>query len=574
MIRKEEQGRPNSIKFWRQYIFVYLMTTLSLLGPFVLVPGTRLFINEGMAAVGIGTVLIYSTLVFLGYARFINYKIRFTLIAWVFYSLAILLLIFTGPRGNGLIYMACSCILLLIYTERHNSRRILAVNTLVHIALTLLFYLGKPLDLHMHEFGEYWPLIISNSLIISIFIVQMQSFILKGMDRRFRKAEFINCQLITAHDTNIRQIELLNSLRQSGVLMMDTRLTLDERLDMSLKSIQKKLSADPISLSLARRGSDLALCICSNSDDLMNGRVPIPHISGPYLMLSSDEVRNYLNKTEVMKKIGPDQIYFAGQFYTAESVGFLEMILEQGTTPHPSDLNFIQTILFQLSATLTNDQLIRGVKQSRDVLESSYDEILQAWARILELRDIETKGHSTRVVNLCLNLADSAGLPEDEKLQLQRGAFLHDIGKLGIPDSILKKKGPLTEEEWSLMRRHPEIGRDSVGNIPFLKPAIPVIYHHHERWDGKGYPVGLAGEEIPKAARIFMIADVYDALISDRPYRKAMNQEEIVEYMQSERETFFDPELLDIFLEDVDSMVRDRGDDENVISSKLFSDIG
>ena len=290
-------------------------------------------------------------------------------------------------------------------------------------------------------------------------------------------------------------------------------------------------------------------------------------------MLTPDEVGNRSVTTEIMKMTGEDEFYFAGHFYTAESVGLLELILHQKIAPTPCRLNYIQTNLFQLSATLTNDQLIKGIKKSRDILEASYDEILQAWARILELRDIETKGHSTRVVNLSLNLAERAGLSGEEKLQLQRGAFLHDIGKLGIPDSILKKEGPLSKEEWAVMHQHPEIGRDSVGNIPFLKPAVPVIYHHHERWDGQGYPLGLKGSDIPLSARIFIIADVYDALISDRPYRKAMNREEIVDYMRSEREVYFDPEILDLFLDDVDGIVKQRQDDGILISSKLFSDM-
>jgi hypothetical protein len=550
------------------------MTTIVFLGPFVLIPSTRLFIEEGMEAVGFGIVLIFLTMVFMAYARFISYKIRFSVIAWIFYALAIIVFTFTGPKGAGQAYIACSCILLQLYTEKPNNRLILFVNVLVFLGLSLLFYLGKPLNLNLHGFGRYWPIVMSNTLLITVFIVQMQGFILKGMDRRFRKAEYMNRQLMEAQETSNRQIELLNSIRQTGVLMMDTRLSLEERLKLSLGAIKRKLDAGTVCLSLAERGSKQARCIGSSTESLIGRETPIPVIQGPYLTLNPSDIRKRVQRTELMNMTGEKELYFAGHFYTAQSVGLLEIILPWNYDICVCSLNFIQTSLFQLSATLTNDQLIKGIQQSRDILESSYDEVLQAWARILELRDIETKGHSTRVVNLCLNLADRVGLSEGEKLQLQRGAFLHDIGKLGIPDNILKKNGPLTEKEWTLMHRHPEIGRDSVGSIPFLKPAVPVIYHHHERWDGKGYPEGLGGTDIPLAARIFMIADVYDALISDRPYRKAMSREEIVDYMRSEREVFFDPELLDLFLEDVDSMVRDRANDENLISSKLFSDIG
>ena len=171
-----------------------------------------------------------------------------------------------------------------------------------------------------------------------------------------------------------------------------------------------------------------------------------------------------------------------------------------------------------------------------------------AWASILELRDIETKGHSSRVVAITRKLADLLNLKDEEKDSLRRGAFLHDIGKLGIPDSILHKTGGLSEIEWDIMRTHPLIGRNSVLNIPFLQKAIPVIHHHHEHWDGTGYPDGKRREEIPLFARIFTLADIYDALTSDRPYRKALKESDALSYMISQKGQIFDPELLEIFV--------------------------
>jgi len=308
-----------------------------------------------------------------------------------------------------------------------------------------------------------------------------------------------------------------------------------------------------IALSVTSHETGESRCIASLPEEHLCMDVTPPRISGPYLLHTHDEIIHSFEKTALMKRCLAGELYFAGRFFTSYSTGYLEMILRK--EPEEGELNFIQMSLFQLSAAITNNQLIEDLQNSRDSLVASHDEILKAWAMILELRDIETKGHSSRVVSICLNIAEKVGLPEEDRIQLKRGAFLHDIGKLGIPDSILKKEGPLSEEEWILMRSHPAIGRDSVMNIPFLKPAVPVIYHHHERWDGRGYPDALAGEEIPYTARIFMIADVYDALISDRPYRKAMQQEEIAEYMQSQKGIFFDPSLIDVFLENLDELV-------------------
>lgn len=181
-------------------------------------------------------------------------------------------------------------------------------------------------------------------------------------------------------------------------------------------------------------------------------------------------------------------------------------------------------------------------------LAAAYDETIIGWSRALELRDMETKGHSDRVTTWTMDLAKALNLPEEEREILRRGALLHDIGKMGIPDSILLKQGRLTPGEWDWMRRHPVYGRDMLAHIQHLAPSIDVPYCHHERWDGKGYPEGLAGEDIPYHARIFSVVDVFDALTSDRPYRKAWTFEATCEYIASQSGTQFDPKVIDVFL--------------------------
>jgi HD-GYP domain-containing protein (c-di-GMP phosphodiesterase class II) len=182
-------------------------------------------------------------------------------------------------------------------------------------------------------------------------------------------------------------------------------------------------------------------------------------------------------------------------------------------------------------------------------LRESYDLTLQGWARALEYRDGETAGHTHRVTGLGVALAQRLGLNGEEILNLQRGAYLHDIGKMAIPDNILLKPGPLDEEEWKFMRQHPVRAREFISEIPYLQPAIQVAYSHHERWDGKGYPEGLRGEEIPLAARIFTVIDNWDALNSDRPYRKAWPREKIVTYLRQNAGSIFDPKIVGVFLD-------------------------
>jgi HD-GYP domain-containing protein (c-di-GMP phosphodiesterase class II) len=181
-------------------------------------------------------------------------------------------------------------------------------------------------------------------------------------------------------------------------------------------------------------------------------------------------------------------------------------------------------------------------------LRESYDLTLQGWARALEYRDGETAGHTRRVTELSVALAKRLGLSDDEIRNLQRGAYLHDIGKMAIPDNILLKPGPLTEEEWKFMRQHPVRAREFISEIPYLQPAIQVAYSHHERWDGKGYPEGLGGDQIPLPARIFTVIDNWDALNSDRPYRKAWPREKVIAYLRDNAGSIFDPQVVQAFL--------------------------
>ncbi|HCR70336.1 MAG TPA: histidine kinase, partial [Anaerolineae bacterium] len=169
------------------------------------------------------------------------------------------------------------------------------------------------------------------------------------------------------------------------------------------------------------------------------------------------------------------------------------------------------------------------------------------------LRDRETEGHTQRVTELTLRVAAKLGFSDEEMVHIKRGALLHDMGKMAIPDEILQKPGPLDEEEWKKMRQHPVYAFEMLSNISYLHPALEIPFFHHERWDGSGYPRGLKGEEIPLAARMFAIVDVWDALSSDRPYRKKLPRNEVIAYLREKSGTLFEPRLVDIFLEMIET---------------------
>ncbi len=195
------------------------------------------------------------------------------------------------------------------------------------------------------------------------------------------------------------------------------------------------------------------------------------------------------------------------------------------------------------------------MKQQADLLQihrelqDAYEATLKGWVRALDLRDNETEHHSRRVTLLTVELARLMGMSDNELIHVRRSALLHDIGKIGVPDHILHKPGPLTEEEWVIMRKHPQFAHDMLAPIEYLRSALDIPYCHHERWDGTGYPRGLKGEQIPLIARIFAVIDVWDALSSDRPYRKAWPYEKIVAHMREQSGTHFDPKAVELFLQ-------------------------
>lgn len=182
-------------------------------------------------------------------------------------------------------------------------------------------------------------------------------------------------------------------------------------------------------------------------------------------------------------------------------------------------------------------------------LEEAYEETLKGWVHALDLREHETADHSRRVVDLTMRMLELYEFSIEERMTIYRGALIHDIGKIAVPDSILLKPGPLTADEWKVMHRHPENARQMIEKIPYLIPSMDIPYSHHERWDGSGYPRGLSGEAIPLPARIFAVVDVYDALLSDRPYRPAWNEIEVINYLCAQKGILFDPDIVDNFLQ-------------------------
>jgi HD-GYP domain-containing protein (c-di-GMP phosphodiesterase class II) len=231
--------------------------------------------------------------------------------------------------------------------------------------------------------------------------------------------------------------------------------------------------------------------------------------------------------------------------------GVLEIF--QGDKPMP-DLElfeYFQALAAQAAIAIDNATLFKELQSSHAELVLAYDSTIESWGKALNLRDKETEDHTQRVTEMTLRILRIYGMTEKELVHIRRGALLHDIGKMAIPDSILLKKGPLTPEEEEIMYKHPLNAFDILMPIAYLRPALDIPFCHHEKWDGTGYPRGLKGEQIPLAARIFALADIWDALISKRRYREAWPREKVVEYVRTRAGTHFDPNLVDLFLSNI-----------------------
>jgi len=242
--------------------------------------------------------------------------------------------------------------------------------------------------------------------------------------------------------------------------------------------------------------------------------------------------------------------YFGVPLIAKDKVeGVLEVFHRTPLQPDEEWLNFFKALAEQAAIAIDNALLFNDLHNSKIKLERAYDTTLDGWSKALDLRDKETEGHTRRVTELTLQVARKMGFPEEALVQIKRGGLLHDIGKMGIPDSILLKPGALTEDEWAVMRKHTTYAYEMLSPIEYLQPALDIPYCHHERWDGNGYPRGLKEDEIPLVARIFSVADVWDALSSDRPYRKAWEKDRVLDYIRSLVGKQFDPQVVHVFME-------------------------
>lgn len=354
-----------------------------------------------------------------------------------------------------------------------------------------------------------------------------------------------------------RQMERLQALRDIDIAIT-SNLDLALILNVILTQVRTQLKVDAADvLLLDERAKELeyAAGIGFRADTIKGSRIWLGegYAGKAALQRRTIGIEKITGTGDLTRAelLAPEQFlaYYVVPLIAKDKVmGVLEVFHRSPLHPDHDWLKFLEALAGQTAIAVDNAFLFDSLQSSNEELAKAYDKTLEGWSRALDLRDKETEGHSRRVTEMTVCLAKEMGVSDEDLVHIHRGALLHDIGKVGIPDSILLKPGPLTAEEWEIMRMHPVYAYELLRPITFLEPALDIPYAHHEKWNGTGYPRGLKGDEIPLAARIFAVADVWDALRSNRPYRSARPREMVIAYIKEQAGEHFDPDIVEVFL--------------------------
>jgi len=354
-------------------------------------------------------------------------------------------------------------------------------------------------------------------------------------------------------EVNSERVATLLALHDTGV-DLGSNLERDVLLRAITDRAQSLVHGTMAGLYLVREDGRLALALANGVLASYAGVILSPGegvagtVASTRKPILLDDYRAWPGRSPVFATAGIGSVIGVPVLWRGEVLGSLFVNHEVPGRFGAADVETVRLFAEQAAVAIANARLIGDLKGAAEELALAYDATLEGWVHALDLRDRETEGHTHRVVDRTVDLARRAGMAEETLVHVRRGALLHDIGKMGIPDRILQKPGPLTEEEWSVMRLHPTYAHEMLGGIGFLRPALDIPFCHHEKWDGTGYPRGLRGEEISLAARVFAVVDIWDALVSDRPYRKAVPAPQVRAYLRTIAGTHLEPRLVELFL--------------------------
>ncbi|UBV44612.1 PAS domain S-box protein (plasmid) [Deinococcus taeanensis] len=410
-------------------------------------------------------------------------------------------------------------------------------------------------SIRCHKDGRHLPVSITASPILDVS-GQVVGVSAVAQDISARRAAEAQIQQLNEHlKRQLRQLTGLRMIDQAIASSVDLSVT----LGMILDNIQQQLEADAVTV-LVLNPHTLTL-------EYAGTRGFTARLRGPALRLSTGLAGEVALRREALcvpdlrrisltpswrKVLTGERLtayYGAPLMAKGKVVGVIEVLHRTPFEPALPWLEVFDLLASQAAIAVDNAQLLAELEQKNLDLRLAYEETIEGWARALDLRDKETEGHSRRVTEMTVALCQALGVSAEKLVDVRRGALLHDIGKMAIPDAVLLKPGGLTEDEWAQMKKHPEYAVHLLSPIRFLRPALDIPQYHHEQWDGRGYPNGLQGTAIPLTARAFAVVDVYDALTSDRPYRTAWSRDAAMAYNQAAAGTHFDPQVVQVFVD-------------------------
>jgi PAS domain S-box-containing protein/putative nucleotidyltransferase with HDIG domain len=359
------------------------------------------------------------------------------------------------------------------------------------------------------------------------------------------------------HEKTRQKLEQVNALHEIDIAIGSNR-KLQPVLEIILNQVMRELKVDAtdiLVLSPLKRTYDFAAGLGFRTHFIEHSHVKKGEgVTGLAVLekrpISVEDINQEPNFTRALLFVNEEFVSYhcIPLIVDKEVTGILEVFNRSTLNVDTDWLDFFEILAGQAAIAIDNALLFENLQRSNSEITWAYDATIEGWSHALELRDRETQGHTLRVVELTLNIATEMGMSKSDLTQIRRGALLHDIGKMGIPDGILLKPGSLTESEWEVMREHPVLAYNMLSPILFLRQALDIPYCHHEKWDGTGYPRQLKEKNIPLSARIFAVADVWDALCSDRPYRKAWSEEQALSYICEQSGKQFDPDVVNAFL--------------------------
>ncbi len=420
---------------------------------------------------------------------------------------------------------------------------------------------------HEPQSGIYTPMVVDGLVIgiLEIHSYQKDAYSAEDAELLSTIAHQIglsiqNARLFTQIEHQLRQLSALRTIDNA----ISSNTDLNTTLSIILEHVKSELGVDAADILLfkpetmtlehaANRGfhTDMIQRISLRLGEGIAGKTAVERKAVLIEDLANADNRFHyggLLSTEQFVTYGNAPLISKGQLK-----GVLEVFHRSLLKTDREWLTFLEMMGNEAAIAIDNGDLFNELQRSNLDLTIAYDATIEGWAQALELRDSETEGHSRRVTEMTLHLARQMNIQGLELVHIRRGSLLHDIGKMGVPDYILRKPGPLSEGEWQIMRQHPVLAHNLLSRIPYLRPALDIPYNHHEHWDGNGYPRKLRGEQIPLSARIFSVADVYDALTSDRPYRRALEQKDAFKYIREQVGKHFDPQIAEIFLKMMDA---------------------